>query len=85
MGHTTPMKAFIKGILPVEDGSTVEMIGNHRAIVEDADGIVEYEDGQVRVKTGKRIVTVTGRRLTLESYDGNIVVVSGNIAGVRFD
>ena len=85
MKKHAPLRDFIKSKLPDRDGATVELICGERAVVEDCGGIVEYENERVRVRTGGRILLLTGDSLTLESYAGGVVVVRGGISSLSYE
>ncbi len=80
------LKNFIKDSdLPVtvlSGGSNIEIIGNGRVIVENANRILEYQNECVRLCADKFIVVVKGLSLTLCSFDDNVIVIDGNIKNI---
>ena len=78
---------FIKGTNNCEttDTGSIEIIGNKKIIIEHAESILEYENERVRVKTGKKIIVVNGKSLTLDSYSENVILVNGTIISVSFE
>ncbi len=76
--------AFIKGVELTDSGS-IELLGSRRVIVEDALGIIEYEDNIVRIHTRGKTVVINGSGLSLDSYSGGIIIVDGKIRGVSLE
>lgn len=78
--------AFIKGVETIDPASggaaSVELVGRKRVIVEEATGILEYDNARVRVNTKGYTVVIDGVELTLDSYSGGVIVVDGKINGV---
>ena len=46
-------------------GALIRLEGNRRAVIEGCGGVVDYDEERVLVRMGRRIVTVTGKRLKL--------------------
>ena len=62
----------------------VELTGNRRAVVEGCKGILEYEDGIIRLNTTSGIVRFMGRDLTMNCLTEDSAVVTGFILSVEF-
>lgn len=62
----------------------IEMTGNRRAVVEGCRGIVEYEEGIIRLNTGSGILRFVGRELGLSCMTEDSAVVTGFILSVEF-
>ena len=64
--------------------SQAELSGNRRAVVEGCRGILEYEEGVIRLNTTSGIVRFMGRDLTMNCLTEDSAVVSGTILSVEF-
>lgn len=64
--------------------SHMEINGNREIIVDGCNGVLEYDTGIVRVKTGKLIVKFCGRGLTIKCLTADSLVVEGFVTGIEF-
>lgn len=62
----------------------IELSGNRRAVVEDCRGILEYDEGVIRLNTGSGVVRFIGRELGLSCMTEDSAVVTGCILSVEF-
>lgn len=62
----------------------MELNGNREVIVEGCGGVLEYDSGVVRVKTGKLVARFTGRDLTIKCLTAESLVIEGFITGIEF-
>lgn len=62
----------------------MEINGNTEAIVEGCSGVLEYDTGAVRVRTGRMTVRFQGRNLTINCLTADSLVVTGFITGIEF-
>ena len=62
----------------------IELMGNQKAIVDGCIGILDYNEGLIRLNTGKNIVRFTGTELSISSMSYDQTVVCGNIITVDF-
>lgn len=65
-------------------GPHVELIGNREAVVEGCQGILEYDEGSVRVRAGRLVVRFTGRGLKIRCMTSDSLVVEGFLLGLEF-
>lgn len=47
--------------------------------------VLDYTDGEIRLKTGRGILTVSGKRLTLVLYENRAVEIGGFWEVIRLD
>lgn len=66
------------------DRPRVEIIGNERVEIENHRGILEYEDGLLRVRCSGCEVRVTGADLALAALSIDELVVTGTIVAVEY-
>lgn len=62
----------------------IEMTGNREAVVEGCQGIVEYDETSIQLRTKYHILQFTGADLQIKTMTDTSVVVQGMIAGLSF-
>lgn len=62
----------------------MEVFGNSEAVIEGCKGIIEYDQGIIRLNTGNMIVRFQGTDLELKCFNEMQTVVRGNIATIDF-
>lgn len=62
----------------------VTLVGDHDMMIENFKGIMEYEDGRIRVNTGSGVVKVTGVRLLIREITSEDIIISGEIRALEF-
>ncbi len=62
----------------------IELLGNKEAVVEHCQGVLEYDETLVRLKTGRMTLKFTGRNLLLKSMTEDSVIVEGYFTSIEF-
>ncbi len=62
----------------------MEISGNRELILEGSRGILEYNDGSVRINAGKYIVALRGRGLHIVSMTESDLVINGFITLIEY-
>lgn len=62
----------------------IEIIGNTRLVLENHRGILEYDEGLLRVKCSGGQVCIRGDGLTLKALSLDELAVTGVIASVEY-
>jgi sporulation protein YqfC len=62
----------------------VTIVGNKDMMIENYKGVMEYEDGRIRVNTGTGVVKVTGARLLIREITSEDIIISGDIHALEF-
>lgn len=65
-------------------GAVIELTGNRSAVIDGCDGIVDYDDEKVIVRTGRLTVRLLGRGLRLKRLTENSAVIEGFITAVEY-
>lgn len=65
-------------------GAVIELTGNRTAVVDGCDGIVDYDDEKVIVRTGRLTVRFTGRNLKLRCLTESTAVIEGFLQSVEY-
>lgn len=64
--------------------SRMELNGNREAVVEGCGGVLEYDDGVVRVRTGRLVAKFSGRNLVIKCLTADSLVIQGYITAIEF-
>ena len=76
------------GDLPSElvtNRSRMVMLGNTEFMIENYDGIIEYEVNRIRVSTASGKVAIIGEELTISELDNEELLVSGRIKSIELE
>lgn len=65
-------------------GAVISITGNRLAVVDGCDGVMDYDEERVILRTGRLTVRMTGRALRLTSLTENSAVIEGLISGVEY-
>ncbi len=65
-------------------GALVQVTGNRRAVVDGCDGIVDYNDEKVILRSGRLTVRFSGRSLRLKRLTENSAVIEGFLTSVEY-
>ena len=65
-------------------GSVITLTGNRLAVMDGCDGIVDYNDEKVVLRTGRLTVNFSGRNLRLKRLTENSAVVEGFISSLEY-
>ena len=69
----------------VPPGSTlVEVIGNHRVLVENQVGVYSYSKSNISVRVRHGLVCIEGENLHLQQMTQKHLVITGLIFGISF-
>lgn len=68
-----------------KSGSRIELIGNRSAVIDGCDGIVDYDDEKVIVRTGRLTVRFVGHSLKLKRLTTDSAVIDGVIQSVEYN
>lgn len=68
----------------VLDVPKITMIGNNYMVVENYKGVMEYDDVKIRLNTGKGIIVIEGKKLSIKEITSEEIYVEGNVANVQF-
>ena len=62
----------------------LEMTGNRRVTVEGSAGVLLYENEQIKISTGRMLLSFHGRGLRLRCVSGSCVEIEGFISKIEF-
>ena len=62
----------------------MEMVGNQEIIIDGCKGILEYDDGNIRINANKIVINVSGGGLTLTSMNDESLIIKGRINRIDF-
>lgn len=62
----------------------IELTGNRQAVVEGCRGILEYDDGLIRLNTSSGVVRFVGRNLSMSCLTEDNAVITGTLLSVEY-
>ena len=62
----------------------IELISDTSVSIEGCGAILAYAEDMVSIRAGKRILQISGEKLTIHGMNENGVVVKGKINGLNF-
>lgn len=63
---------------------TIELFGNKQLIMDGCKGIMEYDEGYIKISGGRYAVIVTGQSLVLKNLTDLSCTITGTIDSVGF-
>lgn len=67
------------------DLSRLILIGNRQVYLENHQGIIEYEEKRIKVKTSSGVLIIKGENLTIRSLYTKELAVEGEIASLEIE
>ncbi len=62
----------------------LEMLGNRSVTVEGSTGVLLYENENIKINTGRMLISFHGRGLRLRCVSGSCVEIDGFISKIEF-
>lgn len=62
----------------------IELAGNREAVIDGCQGILEYDEDNIKIATGKMAVRFTGRGLQIKVLTHDSAVIEGFIRNIEF-
>lgn len=62
----------------------LSMQGNAELMIENHRGLLQYDSDEIRVRTETFTVQVTGRKLTIQEYRKDVLIIRGKIERMQF-
>ena len=62
----------------------IEMTGNREIIIDGCKGVIEYTENNVRISLGESIMSISGDSLIIQSFDNDVVIITGQISDIDF-
>ncbi|MCI8497560.1 MAG: sporulation protein YqfC [Clostridiales bacterium] len=66
------------------DSPHIELLGNREITVDGCRGILEYDDGFIRLNLGKTVLRLTGRDLVITALSDHTAVIEGYVLSIEF-
>lgn len=64
--------------------SQIEIAGNREAVIDGCQGILEYDENNIKLTTGKMAVRFSGRALQIKVLTHDSAVIEGFISNIEF-
>lgn len=65
-------------------GAVISVTGNRSAVVDGCDGIMDYDDERVVLRTGRLTVRINGRKLRLTKLTQSSAMIEGVISSLEY-
>ncbi len=65
-------------------GTHIEMFSNKEINIEGCEKILEYTDDHIKLKLSKGMLLLFGEEFDIETFEGSIIVIKGNISSIEF-
>lgn len=65
--------------------SKITVYGDNQLIVENYKGILEYGDSIIRIKTGHKIMSVSGEKLSVCGITDNDIMIEGKFVSMGWE
>lgn len=62
----------------------ISMVGKEEIIIQNHNGILEYAEDVIRIKTKLGIVIISGRDLVISKITNEYIQASGKIKGIEY-
>lgn len=62
----------------------IELAGNREAVIDGCQGILEYDEENIKLTTGKMSIRFTGRGLQIKVLTHDSAVIEGFIRNIEF-
>ena len=62
----------------------LSMQGNAELMIENHRGLLQYDSDEIRVRTKTFTEQVTGRKLTIQEYRKDVLIIRGKIERMQF-
>jgi len=69
----------------IGSSSRMVLMGNSEFMIENYDGILEYEETGIKLSTKTGIISVGGNRLTIDELDDENLMVRGKIESITIE
>ena len=78
-------QAILQADLPGEslpNQPILELIGEQRVLLENHNGVISYDESEIKVRVGYGIVSVSGAELRLANMTRQQLIIRGRIDGI---
>lgn len=72
-------------IAPNGGASQIQINENRDILIESCAGILRYDENEVKVLSGKWLLTLTGIDLSMQGYGTNGLMVRGELHSITFE
>jgi len=63
----------------------VTAIGRGEVMIENYKGIMDFQDGMIRINTNNGVIRVTGERLVIREITSEEIIIGGKISNIDYD
>lgn len=66
------------------ESTQIQIIDNREVLIECCKGIVSYDENAIKLLVGDRILTFTGYKLMLQSFNVSGLIMKGELYSIEF-
>jgi sporulation protein YqfC len=63
----------------------VTAIGRGEVLIENFKGIMDFQDGMIRVNTNNGVIKITGKSLNIREITSEEIIIGGKISNIDYD
>lgn len=63
----------------------VTAIGRGEVLIENFKGIMDFQDGTIRINTNNGVIKVTGEALNIREITNEEIIIGGKISNIDYD
>ena len=63
----------------------VTAIGRGEVLIENFNGIMDFKDGMIRIRTNKGVIKITGTDLKIREITSEEIIIGGKISNIDYD
>lgn len=63
----------------------VTAIGRGEVLIENFKGIMDFQDGMIRINTNNGVIKVTGETLIIREITNEEIIIGGKISNIDYD
>jgi len=63
----------------------VTAVGRGEVLIENFKGIMDFEEGMVRINTNNGVIKITGSGITIREITSEAIIIGGKISNIDYD
>lgn len=63
----------------------VTAVGRGEVLIENFKGVMDFEEGMVRINTNNGVIRITGSGITIREITSEAIIIGGKISNIDYD
>jgi len=63
----------------------VTAVGRGEVLIENIRGIMDFDEGMVRINTNNGVIKITGSGITIKEITSEAIIIGGKISNIDYD